>query len=197
MSISLEKSPALLYNVYVGLFYDKIYDKIGEFVSKNLKGKNNYDAVKHIKNSKPFKLFDLFLYAFILILVLALFLGFVVFKNKSSLEGFKVFIGQEKILEYSFTTDKVEISADYSHFVEYNKNSCEIKVYVDQLKKEFNVIAFDKTKRYVLVKESNCSNTKDCTHFKPLTDANGLIFCSPHQLKILPVGNGLDKPITG
>ncbi|MDE5729708.1 MAG: NusG domain II-containing protein [Clostridia bacterium] len=62
------------------------------------------------------------------------------------------------------------------------ENSLKIKVTANG---GYNVIEIDKAERSVKVTEADCGK-RDCVYTAAITDNSGMIYCSPHKLRILP-----------
>lgn len=134
------------------------------------------DKINEIKNSKPFKIFDLFIYLIIVILILSLFLIFA-FPKKNSY-GITATYKNNKIFYYdnakntltfydlkTYTYDLTETNDKYLLRLEFVEG--------------FNEIEIDKNTDTVQIVSSNCFG-KDCTH----TIKNAPIICIPHGLVI-------------
>ncbi|MEG1394302.1 MAG: NusG domain II-containing protein [Clostridia bacterium] len=154
-------------------------------------------AQKHIdeiKKSKPFKAFDLIIYAAIVVLIIVLFC--VIFaRNVDELQGVEITCGESKIYEYNFADDKSQFAP--SDMIKEERNGDKIFVTVT-INGEFNLIEIDTAKRAVRVKDSDCSPSKECVHTPTITRSNGSIVCVPHKLVIQGVGKGqIDNPSVG
>ncbi|MCQ2387575.1 MAG: hypothetical protein MJ066_03920 [Clostridia bacterium] len=149
-------------------------------------------------NKKPFEFFDIFIYVFILVLFVFLLLFLIILPKKDKINGFYVVKDDKKILTYSFKDNEFLIDDSWKNYIEINKDDCIINVFLNDEKTEFNVIQYDLNKKSVKMKDSTCSISKDCTYFSPITTNNNVIYCNPHNIKILPIeGNGLIQPVVG
>ena len=151
-----------------------------------------------IKLSKPFMKGDLMIYSLLLLLVVALFFAFVIFPKNTVAKGFLVYKNDNTVLSYSFDTNTLIVSEDFKHLVEKSdtKNGFTLTVYTDKNHVGFNMLMVDTQSKSVKVIDSTCSLSKDCVSFPALTD-KGLIYCSPHGLKISPLNFTPSDPSTG
>lgn len=151
-----------------------------------------YEKIKEKRLTEPH---DIFMYICVVIILISFFLG--IFLNKSQrLEGFKIETNNQVVFEFDFDKNTYNITNGYESFIIVNENS--ITVFVDQEKTEFNIVSFDVENKTVCVLDSTCSSTKDCVKSPKITNDKGVIICSPHKLKVLPLTNNIsDTPITG
>ena len=147
------------------------------------------DRVKFekIKSQKPFSKKDFLVFAILFIVIITLFILLIFLSSKSPTKGFKVLIDNEQDLEFDYKTSIAKVD-------DANK----IIVYIDEAKTKFNVILFDANNKTVEISDSTCSPSKDCAYMPKISDDKGVIYCAPHALKILPLGDNLsNSPITG
>lgn len=152
------------------------------------------EAFETVKLSKPFKLGDLFIYGGVILIILAIFLA-VLLPKKNQTNGFIVYNGDSVVLTYEYDSDKLSIKDEFADSVVVATNG-NITVYLDENKTEFNTFAIDKKEKSVKIVDANCSVKKDCVH-TPAMSNDGAIICMPHQLKIVPLGDGFIPPVTG
>lgn len=153
--------------------------------------KESFDC---IKTGKPFRLGDLFIYGGILLIILAVFLA-VLLPKKNNSDGFVVYLEDSVVLTYEYDGDKLSVESAFVDRVTISND--EITVYLDESKTEFNTFKIDKNGKSVKMTEANCSIKKDCVHSPALSGGTGAIVCMPHQLKIVPLGDGYIPPTTG
>lgn len=150
---------------------------------------------KKIKSKKAFELYDVFLYLVVVVFIFSLFLG-VFLKKDERLDGFKIEVNNQVVFKCDFDKNSYEISEGYENHVIIEHNS--VTVYFNDQKTDFNIIVYNPTEKTVIVQESTCSSTKDCTKSPALKSGDGVIICSPHKLKVLPLSLEIsDTPVTG
>ena len=160
---------------------------------KNAETKNNLKKICIFH--KP----DIILYAFCAILAAVLFCVFVFPVNSSPISGFKVLIGQTEIYSYVYG-DEEKINIDRKQYIEVSGKKdgvFTVKIYTDKNKESYNVLSVNDKEKSVRVISSNCSKGMDCVYTPPLSDSGGAIICVPHNLKVLPLGDGYLPPVTG
>ena len=145
-------------------------------------------TVERIKTDKGFKIFDLILYGVIILIVAVSFIAVFATKDKSPLKGVCVFFEEKLVFEYDFENDEVVEGEDL--VVSNTEKSLQVKIKTDD---GFNLIEIDK-KGSVRIIEADCRG-RDCVYSPAITDNNGIIFCSPHMLKIIP-SNYDDSKVT-
>jgi hypothetical protein len=153
---------------------------------------------RKIKNSKPFSLVDLLVYAALLIIIAVLFLSFVVFPKTKVSDGFTIEVKGTVVLTYYFKNDEYFITPKYTELVEITETESGIffKVY-QPAKTKHNVVYFDFNEKSAKVTESNCSTSADCTH-SPAIIKSGAIVCVPNNLVVSPLSGGNSNlPIVG
>ena len=151
-----------------------------------------------VKVRKSFEAIDIFIYLFLLIIVFVLFLCFVILPHTKSAEGFLIAKNDTTIVTFNYSSGKCSIDSEYENLVILDEDNCTITVYTDEKKCEYNVIVFDSEKKIVRMLDSTCSSTKDCV-YEPEISASGVIFCAPHDLKVLPLSDNFSPttPIIG
>ena len=100
---------------------------------------------EQIKTSKPFKIFDLFLYCFVLILVVVLFSVFVFFPANANLvnSGFKVILHDKQIISFDYHTHTYSLLPDYTDLIDVEdlgEGIYNIKIFTDQNKSQYNLL---------------------------------------------------------
>lgn len=145
----------------------------------------NYEK---IKQNKPFEINDIFVYLIIVVLIFSLFFCLIILPKSTTSNGFLVYKNQDKVLTYLHSQNTVIVEDDFLSLVQIEKgqNSTTIKIYHDKNKDKYNVIVFDHQSKKAKMQQSTCSQSKDCT-FLPAIDNSGMIYCAPHDLKIVPL----------
>lgn len=147
-----------------------------------------------------FRLPDLIIYAAITLLVLSLFLIPLLSCNNSALKGFDVYKDGNLILSFNFDNEEdffIDKNSERLVEISYQENKTLIKVYTDENKNDYNLVCANLLEKSVYITESTCSFKKDCVHFKPIVNGNGVIICQPHGIKILPKGERFVPVVTG
>ena len=153
--------------------------------------------VIRLKNKKPFAVSDIIVYTVLALFVLSLFLAFVIIPSNQPSTGFKVTKGEQEVLTFNYQTKNITINNTFANLVEFDNVNSTIIVYNNTEKTDFNVIHFDAVKGVVEMVESTCSTTKDCVYSPPIKKDTGMIYCAPHHLKIVPLGNSYVPPVVG
>lgn len=138
-------------------------------------------TLENIKKDKGFKIFDLAVYGVIVLIIAVTFIAVFATKDSSPLKGVCVYLNEAVVFEYDFENDSYEKAEGYDIEVSDKGESLQIKISV---KEGYNLIEIDK-KGSVRIKEADCHG-RDCVYSPAITDSNGIIFCSPHLLKITP-----------
>ncbi len=146
------------------------------------------------KNKKPFEKGDILIYISLLFAIVFLFLFLVIIPKKNEGAGFKVFYKDELVVSVGYGTPP-QISSGWENMVEYNQSQNTLTVYFNQDKSDFNRLYINAKEKWIKMQESTCSPSKDCVH-SPQISSSGMIYCAPHQLKIVPNVNGGKAPPT-
>ena len=148
--------------------------------------------VEEVKSDRGFKPLDLIIYGIIIALVVAVFLAVFMTKKDGGFTGVQVFVRDECVYEYVFGEGGKVL-----------KDSAVEETGEDGLKKitvtgedGYNVILIDDSARTVRVSEADCKG-RDCVYSPEIKDADGVIYCSPHGLKITPTGRDDGRIIVG
>ena len=144
--------------------------------------------VESVKADKGFKLPDLIVYGVIILLVAVLFIAVFATRNTDPFQGVKVYVNQQAVMSYDFNKGGLkglEVTAkDGSVEVPESVTDSVFTVKVN-VGDGYNVIRIDQSARSVKIIEANCG-TRDCVHTRAVENNNGIIFCSPHRLRIIP-----------
>lgn len=138
-------------------------------------------TIENVKKDKGFRIFDLIVYGVIVLIVAVSFIAVFVTKDKSPLTGIRVYVEDKVVFEYDFENDKPKVMAGYDVEVSDKGKSLNVKVSTDY---GYNLIIIEKKGR-VHIKDADCRG-HDCAYSPAITDNNGIIYCSPHRLKITP-----------
>lgn len=142
---------------------------------------------------------DVFIYAFVFVLVFGLFLGFVILPKKSEAKGFLITIdGKEAFsLEYSYP-ENYSISPEFAEFIEVSLSENTVTIKGVPEKNAVNVLTFDREKHTVKMTKSNCSHSSPCVSF-PAISGSGSIICAPRKIVVKPTGGKFSpsSPSTG
>lgn len=145
--------------------------------------------VESVKSEKGFKLPDLIVYGVILVLVAVLLITVFATRNTDPFQGVRVYVNQTAVMSYDFNKgglEGLEITArDGSVEAPESVTGSVFSVKVRVREEGYNIIEIDQSSRSVKVIEANCGS-RDCVHTRAIEDNNGIIFCSPHRLRIIP-----------
>lgn len=147
-----------------------------------------------IKNSKPFVIKDVLLYTLILVFTATLFL--IPLLSKNNRNGFIVNYEGKEIFRYYYSEKEYSVTP-FNGRIEITEEEffSTVKICFGDSDTEYNILLIDNENNSVVMKDSTCSKTKDCTYSPKVSD-NGAIICAPHKLKITPVG-GNKELVTG
>ena len=145
--------------------------------------------VEQVKADKGFKIWDLIIYGAIIVIVVVLFITIFAVRDTSPFKGIRVVLYSDVIYEYDFENGK-EISCN-AKYVEITENSDDkIVLRVNIGDGDYNCIQINKSGSVKMI-EANCGK-QDCVYTPELKDNNGVIYCSPHRLKIIPYDFNVD-----
>lgn len=136
--------------------------------------------VKKVKEDRGFKPADLIIYGLIAVLVAALFIAVFASRDTSPLSGVRVYAGGDVVFEYDFNSKEYKAHGDNVTVTDGEV----LKVRVD-INGGYNIIEINPSARTAKVAEADCRG-QDCVHTPAITDNSGIIYCSPHGLKIEP-----------
>lgn len=139
--------------------------------------------VRQVKADKGFKIWDLAVYGAVAIVAVVIFLAVFLTRDSSPLEGVRVYSRGTPVFEYVFGKDEYKILGDGAAEVVVTDGDGELTVRVTT-DDGYNVISVNKSGG-VKVTEADCKN-KDCVYIPEITDNGGIIFCSPHGLRVVP-----------
>ena len=138
--------------------------------------------IEQVKADKGFKIFDLIVYAVIIVSVAVAFTVLFTVRDDSPLSGIRVYAKGAAVFEYTFSDGKYKILGDAADIeVDDGDGILAVKITTDA---GFNEIEINKSGR-VKVTDADCKN-KDCVYSLEIKDNSGIIFCSPHGLRVVP-----------
>lgn len=148
--------------------------------------------IEQVKKDKGFKVLDLIVYGVLAAAVVALFIGIFLLRDNRNLSGIRVTANGVPVFEYSFDGDEYSVLKD--GFIADLSDS-EVKLTVT-VKSDYgyNKIEINKTGRSVQITDADCLGG-DCVVTPPIKDNGGIIYCSPHRLKIEPLNIEKDDGI--
>ena len=152
--------------------------------------------VLQLKEQKPFKLFDVILYAVIAVFIVGLFVAFFQ-KTDSNFVGVDVNLDGEVIMNYRFENDVIKVGDKWKDkiLVSYDGDLIIVKFVFG---KDYNVLEIDKAKKCAKMIEANCSYHKECVNNFPVIDsADKFTICAPHKLQIRGVGVSKGEVMVG
>lgn len=135
-------------------------------------------SISGIKNSPPFKKRDLILYGVTVLFVLVAFLSSTLHSANDAGDGFKIAVRGEVVFTYVYGGSATVIASEGVD-VSYDAEAKTVTVYVNDA--DYNVIKIDDAKHVAAVVSTNCRNGY-CLKM------NGVVFCQPHGLSVIPYG---------
>ena len=136
--------------------------------------------INEVKADRGFKIFDLIIYGAVLAVAAALFLAVFLTRDNSPLAGIRITVAEQTVYEYDFKEG--EISCDCSLVEKEDKG--EIIVLTVRAGNGYNTVEINKSGS-VKVTSADCGK-RDCVYTAAITNSSGMIYCSPHKLRILP-----------
>ena len=147
-----------------------------------------------IKNQKPFKKADLFLFIFLIATFLILFFSFFNTTN-DKLSKITVEVANEKCFTFDFDKKDYSINQTFTDKITVEKDNNLYTVVINN-DGHINLVLIDASKNTVKITDSNCPG-KDCVYSKEISTVSERIVCVPHQLYIYSDGNFIPDPSTG
>ncbi len=153
--------------------------------------------IEQEKSNKFFMKWDIVVYAILVLLIVGLFLGVFLSRNKEQLTGFEIKYNDVQVCEYDFDNDSIKYNPEYISIEKISDKEYKILFSENKDKTHFNEIYVDLSKRTIECKDADCSISKDCTHMK-ITKMGDTIICVPHRLMITPIGKSdIPDPVIG
>lgn len=141
------------------------------------------EQLNKVKKSKIFSKFDIIIYIFVALLIVALFLGIYLPIQNSKLLKIQVIFDKKVIYEYD-CIENVTKYIDNAFVNEIIDNNIR-KVSFNNGEKH-NLFSIENNTAKML--EANCSLRKDCVYSSQITKGGQQIVCLPHNLTIVGVG---------
>lgn len=148
--------------------------------------------IEQVKKDRGFKVWDLLVYGLLAAAVVALFLTVFFVRDGKVLGGIRVTFEGAAVFEYSFETDEYSVLKD-EFVADITESGVKLTVTVST-DYGYNKIEIDKAEKSVKVTEADCGGG-DCVVTPPIKDNGGIIYCSPHRLKIEPLDMDKDNGI--
>ena len=142
-------------------------------------------SLKKVTEAKPdkgFKIRDLAVYGAVILIIAVIFIAVFVTRDTSPLKGVKIYTDEVLVFEYNFTNGEYKNSSLETVTVTPAENSLKIKITANG---GYNVVEINIKERAVKVTEADCGK-RDCVYTAAITNSSGMIYCSPHKLRILP-----------
>lgn len=148
--------------------------------------------VGQVKKDRFFRLRDLIVYGAIAAVVAVLFLTVFLTRDRSGLEAVEAYYRNTLAFSYDFVADEYEVYLPQNIAVEAGESQITVTFCTDggSLSEpcDYNIICINKISRSVSVTESDCSARRDCVYTSAITNNSGAIICTPHALRIVPLG---------
>nr|MBO4518265.1 NusG domain II-containing protein [Clostridia bacterium] len=145
-----------------------------------------------IKNSKPFRAFDLIIYLCVALIIAAVFTAVALSEKTVDAAGFSILYDNKVAAEYRFSDGQFTVKSGYEKYFSANDNG--VYFFPDgENNGNYNLIVFDKENKRAKITESTCAG-HDC-ETQTVSYSGGFIYCAPHKLKIIPAG--LADPVSG
>ena len=153
------------------------------------------DRIAEEKENKVFRKWDLVVYGVIILIIIGLFIGVFLTRDKNGVSSIEVQYDGVNIMTYNFDEDSLQYAPEY---ISVEKVSSSEYRFTFNLDGDYNILHVDLTARTVTCEDANCSFSKDCTTMK-ITKAGDTIICAPHKLVVIAKGNREDikEPVIG
>lgn len=143
--------------------------------------------IEQAKSDRGFKIWDLVIYGGVILLAAALFIAVFLSRDTSPLKGIRISVKNEVVYEYDFK--KGEISR--TEAVEIISDDGDLIVLDISAGGGYNRVEINKN-GWVRITSADCSS-RDCVYTPKIADNGGVIYCRPHNLKIVPFDYDLDN----
>lgn len=148
------------------------------------------NKVRQVKSDKGFRIADLIVYGIIALIITAIFIAVFFTRDQSPLKGIQVYCKGEAVFLYDFGTGEYEIlNNEITAEVTSTEEGVIFKIITDE---GYNTVSIS-TSGSVKMIDADCKN-KDCVYSPAITDNSGIIFCSPHGVRIVPYNYENDDP---
>ncbi len=145
--------------------------------------------VQQVKEDKGFKKADLIIYGAIILLVAALLIAVFASRDGSPPEGVRVYVGGDVVFEYDFASGEYSVYGEAVTVTEGEALNVRIETAGG-----YNVLEINKSARTAHITEADCRG-QDCVHTPAIKDGSGIIYCSPHGVKVVPFGTSDDSTV--
>lgn len=145
--------------------------------------------VRSVKEDRGFKKADLIIYGIILLLVAVMFIAVFIPRDKSAMSGVRVYAGGEVVFEYDFTSKEYKAYGD-----NVTVTDGEVLTVRIDIKGGYNVLEINASGRTARMAEADCRG-QDCVHTPAIRDNSGIIYCSPHGIKVVPFDASADNTV--
>lgn len=147
------------------------------------RGRMSLKKIEDLKSDKAFRWPDLIVYGVIALIIAAIFLSVFLTRNRDSFQGIRAYVAGRAVFEYDFESGKASVLSAAEGEVEVIDGSpLKVRINVDD---GYNIFEIDADKRSVKMVEADCVK-RDCIYTPAITDNNGIIYCSPHGVRIEP-----------
>ncbi len=144
--------------------------------------------VEQVKADKGFKLPDIIVYVAVLALVAVLFVVIFVTRDDSPLKGIRIYVRNEIVYDYDFKEGQRTLNGAYVQIISEDDTAVVLRINTGD--GDYNKVHINK-KGSVRVTEANCGKN-DCVYTPELKNSGGMIYCSPHRMKIIPFDFDID-----
>ena len=144
--------------------------------------------VTQVKADKGFKLPDLIIYCALLVLVAVTFIVVFTTRDDSPLKGIRIYVKSEIVYEYDFKNGQRTINGKFTQIISQDDDLIVLKITTGG--DGYNLVQVNK-KGTVKVTEANCGKN-DCVYTPQIKNSSGIIYCSPHKVKIVPYDFDVD-----
>lgn len=138
--------------------------------------------VAQAKEDKGFTKADLVVYAVLAVLIAVVFLVVFISRDGSPMTGVCIYVKYDAVFSCDFTNGSYEILDDCVSVEEGEGGVLLVRV---EAGGGFNLVEIDRNAPSVKVTEADCGRL-DCVYTSAIVDNSGIIYCSPHGLRILP-----------
>lgn len=151
-----------------------------------------------VRDKRPFAVWDLLVYALILLLIAVLFVVFV-FSDAFGAEdarGVRVEVDGVTVYTYVFGEGGT-VSDGWEERIQSREDGEVLFVRISA-GDGWNELAVNDGAGTVVMHDADCSFRKDCTVMRAIGEGGSVIVCIPHRLKVVPLeGEDLNAPSVG
>ena len=155
------------------------------------------DRIEQEKSNKFFMKWDILIYSILALLIVGLFLGVFLTRDKNEITGFTITYDNAQVLKYDFDNDSLTYAPEYIAVEKVSNTEYKFTFSLNEDKSDYNVIIVNLSNRTIECEDADCSLSKDCTHMK-ISKMGDTIICVPHKLMITPIGKSeISDPVLG